>query len=52
MKIALVHEMLVKLGGTERVLKKLTEFFPEAPIYTLLYDKKCTDKWFLGRDIG
>lgn len=51
MKIALVHEMLVKLGGAERVLKKLTDLFPAAPIYTLLYDKKATDEWFSGRDI-
>jgi len=39
-KIAIVHEMLVKLGGAERVLKTLTKMFPEAPIYTLFYDKK------------
>lgn len=39
-KIALVHDFLLKLGGAERVLKVLSDIFPDAPIYTLLYDKK------------
>lgn len=39
MKIALVHDYLVQYGGAERVLEALCEIFPEAPIYTLLYDK-------------
>ncbi len=42
MKIAIVHELLIKLGGAERVAKIFSEMFPKAPIYTLLYDeKKC-----------
>ncbi len=41
-KIALVHDFLFKLGGAERVLKTMADLFPEAPIYTLIYDKeKC-----------
>lgn len=39
-KIALVHDFLVDFGGAERVLEILSEMFPEAPIYTLLYDKE------------
>ena len=39
MEVALVHDFLVKLGGAERVLKTLTDMFPTAPIYTLLYDE-------------
>jgi len=38
MKVALVHDFLLKLGGAERVLKVFSEMYPEAPIYTLLYD--------------
>lgn len=38
MKVALVHELLTIRGGAERVLKVLADMFPEAPIYTLLYD--------------
>ena len=39
-KIALVHDFLLYQGGAERVLKVLSEMYPEAPIYTLLYDKE------------
>src|SRR5665647_935602 len=39
-KIALVHDFLTQYGGAERVLEVLAEMFPEAPIYTLLYDKE------------
>lgn len=39
MKIALVHDDLVQWGGAERVLEALSEIFPEAPIYTLVYDE-------------
>ncbi|MDD5341404.1 MAG: glycosyltransferase [Patescibacteria group bacterium] len=40
MKVALLHDYLNQAGGAERVLLALTELFPEAPIYTLIYDKK------------
>src|SRR3989344_61924 len=40
MKIALVHDYLVQYGGAERVLECFSELFPDAPIYTLIYDKK------------
>ncbi|MFA6047523.1 MAG: glycosyltransferase [Parcubacteria group bacterium] len=39
-KVALVHDFLTQYGGAERVLEVLCEMFPEAPIYTLLYDKE------------
>lgn len=43
--------MLVKLGGAERVVKSLTEVYPEAPIYTLLHDKEKTDGWFADKKV-
>jgi glycosyltransferase involved in cell wall biosynthesis len=46
-KIALVHDFLIKLGGAERVLKELADIFPQAPIFTLLYDKKAVKDVFL-----
>jgi glycosyltransferase involved in cell wall biosynthesis len=46
MKIALVHELLTMRGGAERLLKVLAEMFPEAPIYTLLYDETKLGDWF------
>ena len=38
MRIALVHDYLVQYGGAERVLEAFSEIWPEAPVYTLLYD--------------
>lgn len=51
LKIALVHDFLVNYGGAERVLETLSEMFPEAPIFTLLYDKEKMGDKFQGRDI-
>lgn len=45
-KTVLVHDFLVTLGGAERVLKELSEMFPEAPIYTLLYDEEAVGSVF------
>jgi len=49
MKIALVHDYLNQYGGAERVLEVLTEIFPQAPIYTILYDSAITMNRFSGR---
>jgi glycosyltransferase involved in cell wall biosynthesis len=38
-KIALVHEYLTRLGGAERVLKHLSDLYPSADIFTLLYNQ-------------
>ena len=46
MRIALVHELLTMRGGAERVLRILADMFPDAPIYTLLYDEKKLGEWF------
>ncbi len=42
MKIALVHDYIRDFGGAERVLKTLTEIYPDAPIYTAFYVKNST----------
>lgn len=46
MKIAFVHDFLLRAGGAERVLHTLMEMYPEAPVYTLLYDEKKMGKLF------
>lgn len=46
MKVALVHDFLLRMGGAERVLKSLMELYPEAPVFTLLYDEKKTGSVF------
>lgn len=51
MKVALIHDHLAQDGGAERVLKTLAEMFPEAPIFTLLYEKKYADKYYRHRHI-
>ena len=38
MRIALVHDDLVQWGGAERVLEAMCEVYPEAPIFTSVYD--------------
>ena len=45
-KIAIVHDFLTYFGGAEQVLKSLHNLYPEAPIYTLLYDKKKMKQYF------
>ena len=40
MKIAIVHDFLYQYGGAERVLEVIKELYPEAPVYTSLYDPK------------
>jgi len=49
-KIAIVHDFLTKLGGAEKVLHALHKMYPDAPIYTLLYDKKVTKGQFEAPD--
>jgi glycosyltransferase involved in cell wall biosynthesis len=39
-RIALVYDRVNKWGGAERVLLCLHELFPEAPLYTAVYDDK------------
>lgn len=40
LKIAIVYDKVNKFGGAERVLLTLHEMFPDAPLYTSVYDEK------------
>ena len=51
MKLALVHDWLNTLGGAERVLIELHKIFPDAPIYTLFYDKKFKAEHLLNAEV-
>src|SRR5256884_7539928 len=51
MKVALVHDYLNQMGGAERVVLALHEIFPDAPIYTSIYDPKRVDPAFQKMDI-
>ena len=52
MRAALVHDYLKEFGGAERVLKALTEIYPNAPIYIAFSVKNSTaEKEFRGKEI-
>jgi len=38
MRVAIVHDDLVQWGGAERVLEGLLEIYPEATLFTSVYD--------------
>lgn len=46
LKVAIVHDWLVTYGGAERVVETFLEIFPQADIYTLVYDEKKMGKIF------
>lgn len=45
MKVAITHDYLNQFGGAERVLQAMHELWPEAPIFTSIYDKDNMSKW-------
>lgn len=51
MKIAIVHDYLCGLGGSERVFQYICEEFSEADIYTLAYNPSRSYPFFLSRKI-
>ena len=40
MKVALVHDYLNQRGGAERVFAHIAQAWPDAPVYTALYDER------------
>jgi len=51
MRVALVHDYLNQYGGAERVLEAFCEIWPQATIFTLIYDEKRTGGAFADRKI-
>lgn len=45
-KIAVIHDYLCGVGGSERVFKYITEEFTEADVYTLAFNPSCTLPYF------
>jgi glycosyltransferase involved in cell wall biosynthesis len=43
MKIALVHEWLLNVSGSEKVLLEMKKIYPKAPIYTSVYNPERTE---------
>lgn len=46
MKIAIIHDLLVKLGWAEKVVEKLLNIYPNADLFTLIYDEEKVSKIF------
>lgn len=50
-RIALVHDWLNQMGGAENVLEELVQLFPDAPVYTSMYDRAAMPAAYRSWDI-
>jgi glycosyltransferase involved in cell wall biosynthesis len=50
-RVALVHDFLLDVRGGERVFLELCSIWPEADIYTAVYDEQGTEGRFAGRRV-
>ncbi len=51
MKVAIVHDYLTQRGGAERVVLSMLKAFPDAPVYTSLYEPDRTFPAFRSADV-
>lgn len=51
MKIAIAYDYMTQMGGAERVVRALHRIFPDAPIYTVVYDRSALPVDFRAMDI-
>jgi len=49
--VALAHDYLLVMRGAERTFAAMADCYPQAPIYTLLYDERTTGERFAGHPI-
>jgi glycosyltransferase involved in cell wall biosynthesis len=49
-RVALVHDFLLDLRGAERVFAAICDAWPEADVFTAVYDEKGTEGRFADRD--
>jgi glycosyltransferase involved in cell wall biosynthesis len=50
-RVALVHDFLLDLRGAERVFLSLCDAFPQADVFTAVYDEDGTEGRFAGRTV-
>jgi glycosyltransferase involved in cell wall biosynthesis len=50
-RVAIAHDYLTQLGGAEKAVLSMTKAFPNAPIYTMLYNPSTTFPEFAERDV-
>jgi glycosyltransferase involved in cell wall biosynthesis len=51
MRVAIIHDYLNQYGGAERVLEALHELYPQAPVYTSIYDAEAMPAAYKSWDI-
>lgn len=51
MKVAIVHDFLMQMGGAEKVVEVFHDMFPDAPIYTSAYDADAMPMYYKAWDI-
>ncbi|MBN1936442.1 MAG: glycosyltransferase [Anaerolineae bacterium] len=51
MRLALVHDWMNQVGGAESVLEQFVTLFPDAPVYTSIYDPRAMPDSWRGWDI-
>jgi glycosyltransferase involved in cell wall biosynthesis len=49
--VAIAHDYLTQLGGAEKTVLAMTRAFPDAPIYSMLYDPEQTFPEFKDLDV-
>ncbi len=50
-RVAIVHDYLTQRGGAERVALEMTRAFPDAPVYTTVYNPESTFAGFADADV-
>jgi len=51
-RVALIHDFLVDVRGAERVFTALCDLYPQADVFTAVYDERGTEGWFAHRDVN
>ncbi len=51
MKVALIHDFLLDVRGAERVFSTMCEIWPDADVYTAVYDERGTEGRFRDRNV-
>jgi len=50
-KVALVHDFLLDVRGAERTFAEICKVWPQADVFTAVYDREGTEGWFTNRRV-
>jgi glycosyltransferase involved in cell wall biosynthesis len=51
-RVALIHDFLLDVRGAERVFAALCDLYPQADLFTAVYDERGTEGWFAHRGVN